>query len=56
MKKEQNKALLGTTHKLPLCTPFRTVHTYGVQPVGRPQNADVLRKYETGNAAGWGES
>ena len=41
MKKEQNKALLGTTHKLPLCTPFRTVHTYGVQPVGRPQNADV---------------
>ena len=42
MKKEQNKALLGTTHKLPLCTPFRTVHTYGVQPVGRPQNADVL--------------
>ena len=38
----QNKALLGTTHKLPLCTPFRTVHTYGVQPVGRPQNADVL--------------
>ena len=41
MRKEQNKALLGTTHKLPLCTPFRTVHTYGVQPVGRPQNADV---------------
>ena len=43
MKKEQNKALLGTTHKLPLCTPFRTVHTYRVQPVGRPQNADVQR-------------
>ena len=41
MKNEQNKALLGTTHKLRLCTPFRTLHTYRVQPVGRPQNADV---------------
>ena len=39
--KNPNNALLGTTHKLPLCTPFRTVHTYRVQPVGRPQNADV---------------
>ena len=38
---EANKALLGTTHKLPLCTPFRTLHTYRVQLVGRPQNADV---------------
>ncbi len=36
-----NKALLGTTHKLPHCTRLRTVHTYRVQPVGRPQNADV---------------
>ena len=50
MKKEQNKALLGTTHKLPLCTPFRTVHTYGVQPVGRPQNADVVLIYMRGQA------
>ena len=39
---EANKALLGTTHKLSLCAPFRTLHTYRVQPVGRPQNADVL--------------
>ena len=38
---EANKALLGTTHKLSLCAPFRTLHTYRVQPVGRPQNADV---------------
>ena len=42
MKKEQNKGLLGTTHNLSLCTPLRTLLDYRVQPVGRPQNADVL--------------
>jgi hypothetical protein len=45
MKKEQNKALLGTTHKLPQCTRLGTVHTYRVQPVGRPQNANVVLIY-----------
>ena len=27
--------MLATAHKLPLCTPSRTLHTYPVQPVGR---------------------
>jgi hypothetical protein len=27
--------VLATAHKLPLCTPSRTLHTYPVQPVGR---------------------
>jgi len=30
-----NNGVLATAHKLPLCTPFRTLHTYPVQPVGR---------------------
>ena len=37
----QNKGLLGTTHKLSLCTPLRTLLDYRVQPVGRPQSPDV---------------
>ena len=38
----QNKGLLGTTHKLSLCTPLRTLLSYRVPPVGRPQSPDVL--------------
>ena len=44
--KALNKALLGTTHKLSLCTPSRSLLDYRVQRVGRPQNADVRRKQE----------
>ena len=29
------KGFQSTTHKLSLCTPFRSLHTYLVQPVGR---------------------
>ena len=38
---EANKALLGTTHKLSLGIALRSLPHYRVQPVGRPQNADV---------------
>ena len=36
-----NNGLLGTTHKLSLCTPLRTLLSYRVQRVGRPQSPDV---------------
>ena len=36
-----NKGLLGTTHKLSLGTPYRTLLSYRVQRVGRPQSPDV---------------
>ena len=37
----QNKGLLGTTHKLSLGTPLRSLLSYRVQRVGRPQSPDV---------------
>ena len=42
--KNSNKGLLGTTHNLSLCTPLRTLLSYRVQPVGRPQSPDVRRE------------
>ena len=42
--KNLNKGLLGTTHKLSLGTPLRTLLDYRVQPVGRPQSPDVEPK------------
>ena len=40
-KRGFNKGLLGTTHKLSLCTPHRSLLDYRVQPVGRPQSPYV---------------
>ena len=39
--KALNKGFQATAHKLSLCTPFRSLHTYRVQPVGRRLNPDV---------------
>ena len=36
-----NNGLLGTTHKLSLGKTFRSLQSYRIQPVGRPQNPDV---------------
>ena len=36
-----NNGLLGTTHKLSLGNALRSLQSYRVQPVGRPQNPDV---------------
>jgi hypothetical protein len=41
--KALNKGLLGTTHNLSLGNALRSLHSYRVQPVGRPQNPDVQR-------------
>jgi hypothetical protein len=41
-----NKRLQATTHKLSLCTPFRSLLDYLVQPVGRRLNRDVQQKRE----------
>jgi hypothetical protein len=40
--KALNKGLLGTTHNLSLGNALRSLHSYRVQPVGRPQNPDVV--------------
>ena len=32
-----NKGFQSTTHKLPLCTPFRSLHNYTVQPWVEPE-------------------
>ena len=42
--KNLNKGLLGTTHKLSLGTPLRSLLSYRVQRVGRPQSPDVVPK------------
>ena len=42
--KNLNKGLLGTTHKLSLGTPLRSLLSYRVQRVGRPQSPDVRQK------------
>jgi hypothetical protein len=36
-EKSSNKGFQTTTHKLPLCTPFRSLHTYTVQPWVEPE-------------------
>ena len=36
-----NNRLQATTHKLSLCTTFRSLLDYRVQPVGRRLNRDV---------------
>ena len=41
VEKMQNKALLGTTHKLPNSNGLSSLQSSIVLPVGRPQNADV---------------
>ena len=39
-----NNRLQATTHKLSLCTPFRSLLDYRVQPVGRRLNRDVRQE------------
>jgi len=36
-EKSSNKGFQTTTHKLPHCTPFRSLHTYTVQPWVEPE-------------------
>jgi len=45
-KKASNNGVLATAHKLPLCTPSRTLHTYPVQPVGRSRPLTFGEIYE----------
>ena len=51
--KMHNKALLGTTHKLPNSNGLSSLQSSIVLPVGRPQNADVVLIYiEKANGLG----